>query len=778
MTTRVLAALFAATVALGRAASGFAGADELLLVLDLSASMSEPTVAGGGPRFALAVDAVEATLRSVPGSVDVGLVSVGGACGAPPQLELPVGTPRRDILRRLRGLVPAGPSTDLDLVLQATPARFHADAASRELLVVSDGLDGCSPAVATCDVVRRLHAEHGIVTRVAAVVMDEAMRRAFACVGEVGGTFTVVRAASDVVDAFAVEVWPYVVLAAGALATMLGARIAYRHAVLAHGAGAGAAASGASLLALAAIGAVYLVLFGAAGWGAAVVALAVAGGGVGWAASCASGARGSTGTAGLSLAALIALGAPSGAAAAPSPVRPSCRPERVADVLEHHFYVDGSRSVRALVPALRGYLESYLEQCARPGDTVVLVPYAVDASGGVATAVAVPLASDGSAAAVLAAFDGLALGQRPKTRTLFHPLPPAMRHNLRSALHDVVVLVWGDGVSDDPRNDIRFEHLGRTLYAAGKARFVAVETAGLDLGAVVPKGRDVAGEALLPDPCLLAPAIAVSVPRALTLEPSWTPWGPRSAPVEVSVQHRCAVRRHREIELVAVTGDRETVLGRWRGVVSDRPTAIRGTLTLPRDEVPDALGLVAIVEPDGRRLRVVPAGAGATTRVRVRTYLGRWAWPLGLGAAVLVVAAGVAGASVRRHVRAVRRRRLWIEVPPCPPVLVRPAQTVTLGGDGAQLVAPGVPAGTTLASLTFLDERAGFRVVPRDGVALRILGNDQPGPAAYRLGQPMELVLPDGSTHEVTVHAGRGDGATPSGAFGDDPLAGAPAYAV
>jgi Ca-activated chloride channel family protein len=192
-------ACLAAVAAVGAGAAPASGQDAgerpaVLLVLDASRSMNAPS-GEGGSRLDAAKAAVDEVLDTVPEEAPMGLRVYGArvagqgrakAC-ADTELVAPVAAgdraPLRDAVHALagKGRTPIGRS------LLATPDDFGGDGRRHQVILVSDGLDNCSPP-SPCAAARRV-ARRGVELTISVVgfALDERARRQMRCIARVGG---------------------------------------------------------------------------------------------------------------------------------------------------------------------------------------------------------------------------------------------------------------------------------------------------------------------------------------------------------------------------------------------------------------------------------------------------------------------------------------------------------------------------------------------------------------------------------------------------------------
>ena len=191
-----LAALAAAGPAAAQTPADAGERPAVLLVLDASRSMNAPSGDGSGnSRLDAAKAAVDEVLDTVPEEAPMGLRVYGSrvagqgrakAC-ADTELVAPVQAgdraPLRDAVHALagKGRTPIGRS------LLATPGDFGGDGRRHQVILVSDGLDNCSPP-SPCNAARRV-ARRGVELTISVVgfALDERARRQMRCIARVGG---------------------------------------------------------------------------------------------------------------------------------------------------------------------------------------------------------------------------------------------------------------------------------------------------------------------------------------------------------------------------------------------------------------------------------------------------------------------------------------------------------------------------------------------------------------------------------------------------------------
>ena len=183
----------------GGGAAGAGSADaELAIIMDASSSMLEPDE--GGTRLDVAKRASTELVESLPDTARVGMLAYGTQESDAPEnhergcadiRELaPVGAVDKDRLRgeieglQARGYTPIGNS------LRAAADMLSPDASERSIVLVSDGIDTCTPPP-PCEVAAELADEGvGLAVHVVGFRADEATRAELECIANTtGGTY-------------------------------------------------------------------------------------------------------------------------------------------------------------------------------------------------------------------------------------------------------------------------------------------------------------------------------------------------------------------------------------------------------------------------------------------------------------------------------------------------------------------------------------------------------------------------------------------------------------
>jgi Ca-activated chloride channel homolog len=167
----------------------------VLLVLDSSRSMRAPAGDGSGSRMDAAKRAVGEVLDAVPADAPLGVRVYGAKLSNAPkrvtctdtELVAPVEPGDRAPLRAAVDKLVGVGRTPIGRSLLATPDDFPDDGRRHQVILVSDGLDNCSPP-SPCAAARRV-ARRGVELTISVVgfALDERARRQMRCIARVGG---------------------------------------------------------------------------------------------------------------------------------------------------------------------------------------------------------------------------------------------------------------------------------------------------------------------------------------------------------------------------------------------------------------------------------------------------------------------------------------------------------------------------------------------------------------------------------------------------------------
>ena len=163
---------------------------QVVFLVDHGGSMSERAFGGNhATRWDVVRQSVPEWLAKLPADTQVGMATVGGACGSPPMVWRRTAASRDGVLDTLNRLAPSG-QTPLNAVLERIPELFAPGAGPRKLVLLSDGGNSCAPQRNTCELARELYDKHRILIEVVAFVADPALASEFQCIAQVtGGTF-------------------------------------------------------------------------------------------------------------------------------------------------------------------------------------------------------------------------------------------------------------------------------------------------------------------------------------------------------------------------------------------------------------------------------------------------------------------------------------------------------------------------------------------------------------------------------------------------------------
>ena len=741
-------------------------APQVVFLIDHSGSMTERAF-GGMPmsRWDVVKQSVPEWLNRLPADALVGMATVGGACGRPPVAWRRVSGSRDDVLNTLNQLSPNG-QTPLNAVLERIPELFLTGAGPRKVVLLSDGGNSCAPQRNTCDLARELYAKHRITIEIVGFVVDPALASEFECIAQVTGGHFVAPADIESWLSFrvpAIDPWPMIVFALGSLGAVLAATVVYRHFHRALGlsprrsalvAGVFLAAAGLVLAAhlmfnldtMAALVGSALVLAVAAAFHlrrAPVRTLAVL----------------------MALPLALALLQPGPAMAQATAAAPQCL-KRQGFPVHHVVVVDVSGSVYSGAPsnlaAIKERVVLYLCNHAQAGDAVSLVAFGRDDRSSAEEIASFELSGANPQAQINQALEEIRLPDPKETQTYFRMLRSFLDDYLRRVRHTPSVVVFSDGVSDNPTADEpTYGAFGR-IYPLPNASRIKVAYRGpaeIDPADVfntpLPAPRTANAPAI--QACLIDPQLSMNGPSQLELAPPW--WNPfsyeRSGTVRVSISQEC-VERVRRIGLRLVHDQGQIDLGMLELNFGPTPRRIDVPVHLPVAG-PAALregSLVLALNP-GTRFERKQLSTG-----RFPLKLKGWLDAYGLvamiavGAAILLLAAIVALAIAADRRR--RRRPLVVKTVFGQALSLNRQVTATIGGSGATLALPDVPAGQVLARALWDGNKEGMlSLTAEPGVRMAIDGVDVVGMARYAPGSLLRFTTASSaSPQEVTLLKG------------------------
>jgi len=767
-------------------------AAQVLFLIDDSASMTETAFDPSAPqasRWEVLGRVFPQWRKRLGRETLVGALSVGGGCGAPPAIRLPVGTDRTRLATEIAHAQPHG-NTNLNAALLASPGLFAPGVrGSKRIILLSDGLNTCPPHRSTCDIAQELHSDHGIIIDVVAWITEPKMVDEFRCIASAtGGTFTAPQTFDDWVNIPlpVLDPWPYVVLALGFATLLLAASVLYRHGFHVLGWGTGTATLAGGMLWLLGILVVYLVLFVKAGWVAALL------GGAVLAAMLAIALRREKGapTRGTPIAAPSAEG-PSpwspigvvllacllihGVSFADDPP-PTTVTARFPPRYHHILALDLSGSVAQSIGEMKFLLARYAELYALPGEELSLVGFAMDEAGGVKELSTFTVPESGSPFILNRLLDDLSIRNPKRTKTYFRPLADFLNQFLFGVRLMPVVVVVSDGVSDGVADaargviafkDIPFESFGqRGVYPAPGMRNWKVAITGgggLDLTALFQKpiAPPHTGEHLpqrlgpVIEPDLIDPLLLIETDETVRLLPTWNPLSRRvHGTLSIRVRQERVIR-FRTFRVFLRRGNDTMPVGSVPPTLIDstaKPFAFPVTVEVMGRETEEAVVQVTL-DQGGTTRTLYPQKPATLQLMRVSYWAAFWQQLLLMGFAIFI--GGVSVVLMRGHLRqGERHRQEIVQVLGGPAVPLSRFKSLPIGGEGCPLAVPGVAAGMVLATATWTGARETLTLQPWHGVRMKVNGADVIGSTTYRLGQPIQFITSDGNTCDVTLYPG------------------------
>lgn len=760
-------------------------AEQILFLIDDSASMMETASDPDEPaasRWQVVQRAYPKWLERLGPDSLVGAVSVGGRCGAPPAIDLPVGTDPKQLSAAIGSARPNG-ATNLNAALMSTPTLFAPGVrGGRRVVLLSDGLNTCPPRESTCEIARQLHRDHGIVIDVVAWVTEPGMVDEFKCVAQAsGGTFTAPRTIKEVIDIPlpVLDPWRYVVLGLGFGTLLLAGRVFYRHVfhVLNWGTGQATLAAGV-LLGLGTL-ALYLVLFVRTGIGAAMlgVSVLVAMLAVAWRRSRPSSTPAASAPPWSLLGFVVVvtlLIPPLSFAAAASPT--TCSKVVQGPPRYHHILaLDVSGTVAPYLGQMKALLACYAERYTVAGEEVSFIVFGSDSAGTVKELTTFTVPPSGSTIALNTLLDSVAVRNPKDTKTYFKPLADYLNQFLRHVRLQPVIIVVSDGQSDAeqdrvPFKEVPFAEFGtRGLYSVpGTHKWkVAIQGgSGLDLAALFQKpiGRrgELGSTALsrprhpVIDPCLLEPELLVETDERIVLRPRWNPLSTMvDGSVTVRARNEC-VARFRSFRVELRRGNETLLIGRVNNtLIDEQPRSFTFPTSQPTLGAGMAEATLRVLLDQGGTPRTIYPQRPSLVTVEELSYWSAFGLYWGLINGTLLVLIGVAVRVVRRRRAQERNRPEVVKVPGGHVVPLFHGQAVTVGGEGCQLVVPEVQPGVVLALIEWTGIRGAFTLRPGKSFRMLINGAEVDGPATYRLGQALQFIPAEGGTPiSVTLYPG------------------------
>lgn len=770
-------------------ASARADAEDVLLIVDVSSSMVEQATAESPEsRF----DVVRSMLPSLLSGLlvsgnRVGLVSVGGTCGMPPLVDLPLGSDRFLLQAAVQALAPRVDSaTDLTAVLMSLADRFGPpQGRSRRALLLTDGRNTCPPLDPTpCDIARELWQRSSIRIDVAAWIDDPHAEAQLRCIADAtGGTLRTPRSLREWQGLVPEEPFRALLIFSAAPLLLLSARVLYRQAFHVWGLDARTASGCAALLVAASALTLYLTLVGgqpgiggAIAWSILASVLLAARRPDQQAAAWRRGGIHVKPTlfAWIPLMLVVSVAPPAGASMDGGSGDRACRTGMTPDVARAHYLAfDLSGSVADYLTPMKSFARRYLDACVAAGDDVRLIAFGIDRDGEARTVLSLVMDETGAQQSLEVELANLAIQRPRETRTYFRPLAHLLSRLLASERKDPTILVVSDGKSDDATNDVPFASFAaRGLYGVEGARgwTVAIQGGvGLDFTGVfsgrslpLPKAREMRAAVPAPgiDPCLIDPPVLAEADTDLLVGRSLLPYDRTLyGTFTVRLRHGCAVSRLRQLRSIALVLDGRTV------ELATPTTLLVGAE--PREiELPVALSPSDDSTPEAGVRVLVESGAGAraaaveppVVRIVATPYWRQYGARI---AAFVLAFTAVSGLAVGL-LRARRRRRAsepeLVRIPGGPSVSIAPGSSITLGGEGSVLTVPGLTGYVELALVKYTGTPGTLTLRAADGVGMLVEGEERGSMATYRLGERLRFVLPSGASVEISLLKGSSRG--------------------
>lgn len=764
-------------------------AEQVLFLIDDSWSMTETAFDPNAPRasrWELLQRVFPQWMNRLGQKTLVGALSVGGECGEPPAISLPVGSDRTSITEAIAKAQPHG-NTNLNAALLAAPGLFAPGVrGSQRIILLSDGINSCAPHRPTCEIAQELHRDHGIIIDVVAWITEPKMVDEFRCVAAAtGGTFTAPQNFKDFLNIQlpGLDPWPYVVLALGFATLLLAARILYRHGIHVLVWETGVATLAGGLLLLLGALTLYLVLFVKAGLAAALLGgvvlmtlLAVAsrqGKGQMKGHTLESGSPSPWSTIGVVLLGCLLVHQPA--------VAGDAAPTMAATRTHHHhiLVLDMSVSVVEFIEDMKSLMARYTEIYTLPGDEISLVVFAMDEAGSVKELRTFTVPQNGATDILNRLLDDLSIQNSQPTRTYFKPVADFLNQFLQNVRLDPVVVVISDGKSDGfadtakglvDFNEIPFESLGqRGVYAAPGTNWKVAIAGGsdLDLTALfqnpLPRkagggqsGRGQRPYRLSPalDPDLIDPNLLVETDDTLILRPTWNPFSHQVHGTLSIFAHHASIARFRTFHVEIRRGKETLPLGSVDDLIEPNAKAFAFPVTWEATAQDTGQAIVQILIDQGKTTRTIYPQRPATLKMKKISYWQAFGVPL-LGVSVAVLGLGVlVTLTLQRRRQGELNRPEIIRTLDGQGIPLRRLQSITIGGEGCSVSMPDVPPGQILATAAWTGTRGQLTLQSEDGIRMKIDGRDVTGSTIYSLGQQLQLINADGKTYDVPLHQG------------------------
>jgi len=773
------------------AACGTHRREQILFIIDSSSSMTEPAGYPEDPkasRWQVVQRLAPEWLSRIPDDTLVGAVSVGGDCHGSPAINLTVGANRSQIAEAITNEVPSG-GTPLNAALKASPSLFAANLqGGKKVVVFSDGMNTCPPDEPTCEIVRELHAKHGIIVDVVAWVTEPSMVNEFKCVAAYGGgTFTAPSSFQDLfkLPFLVFDPWRYVVLALGLMTLMLGSLVMYRHGYYAMNWSNRTASMVASIITAAGALALYLVLFVGTGWIASLLGLVLIVSAIAIAISRSNRSKRSvplsTGILVIAWLSACPLTASSQSGQCSQSVQGTAR-------YHHILALDTSGTVTRNFNEMKALVSCYAEMYTLPGEEISLVAFGINAQGSVREVATFTVPQSRSTGMLNRALNDLEIQNPAETRTYFKPLADYFNQRLRTVRLEPVMLVISDGKSDgfeDARlgrvnfREIPFESFGkRGMYAApGVSGWrVAVQGgAGLDLTALFKQrifpNQNTTGDLI--DECLVDPNLLFETSDTVILRRRFNPFSKSvEGTLTMTVKHDC-VSRFRSFRVELRRGNEVQEIGSVSNMsINTEPSDLSFSFRRDASGVELSEAIVQLELDQGDTERTIYAVKPSRIVLKEISYMSAYGFYWGGALAVAVVMVSIFVIGTRRWRTREGGRPQLIGVMGGNSIALGPNQRVEMGGAGAALQVPGVGEGIILGSIESASVKGKFTVQSADRFRMKVNGFESMGSSDYTLGTPLQFInIQDGATYDVTLYSGNTSGASSnsdpeSGSFG------------
>jgi hypothetical protein len=256
----------------------------------------------------------------------------------------------------------------------------------------------------------------------------------------------------------------------------------------------------------------------------------------------------------------------------------------------------------------------------------------------------------------------------------------------------------------------------------------------------------------------------VDTDETLKLRPTWNPFSRRVyGTLSIRVRNdRVARFRTFRVELrrsnnMFALGGKESVLIDENPQTFDFPV----TWETVKQEAGDTVVQVILEQGGGTTRTIYPK----PTNIKIEK-VSYWAafWHLVLLISLATPTLVSIGALVlRSHLKREHNRPEIVTVLGGPSIPLTRFQQIMIGGEGCQLMVPGVPAGTVLTTAEWTGTRGVLIIRTLNGAKMKVNGADVTGSVAYHLGQPIQFITADGNSYDVTLYSSTSKDITPFG---------------